>query len=267
MLGDGRHGASRGPERFVEELRRTGAAIEAKRIERDHAVEEDPPHASQAVGRALAPVVREAVRAGRTPLILAGSCDVSMGILAGVDHAGWGVVWLDAHGDFNTPESTVTGFFPGMSLATITGHCHRELWAEVGNCAPVPEAAMLLLGVRELDPAERERLENSAIKVVRWRDGQPERDVESALDELGALVDEVYLHVDMDALDPQVAPAIVDPPVPGGLSLEQIENIIRATASRFRIGAAALTTYNPDLDRDGRTLRAGLRVIEAFSAP
>jgi arginase family enzyme len=82
------------------------------------------------VGRALAPVVREAVRAGRTPLILAGSCDASMGVLAGVDHAGWGVVWLDAHGDFNTPESTVTGFFPGMSLATITGHCYRKLWAE-----------------------------------------------------------------------------------------------------------------------------------------
>jgi arginase family enzyme len=66
----------------------------------------------------------------------------------------------------------------------------------------------------------------------------------------------------MDALDPQVAGGIVDPPVPGGMSLEQMEHAIRAAAARFRIAAAALTTYNPDRDNDGRTLRAGVRIIE-----
>ncbi|NIQ57358.1 MAG: arginase family protein, partial [Gammaproteobacteria bacterium] len=57
--------------------------------------------------------------------------------------------------------STITGFFPGMSLAVITGHCYREHWGEVGDNAPIAEAATLLVGVRELDPAERDRLERS----------------------------------------------------------------------------------------------------------
>jgi arginase len=120
----------------------------------------------------------------------------------------------------------------------------------------------VLLGVRKLDPAERERLEASDIGVVGWRRGQPQADVEAALDELAGRVEEVYLHIDLDALDPQVAKGIVDPPVPGGMSLAQMEQAIRATAARFRIAAAALTTYNPDLDNDGRTLRAGVRIIE-----
>jgi arginase len=263
MIGDGRHGASRGPEALVRELRARGdAPFAVERIERGEPEAEDPPAASLAVNRALAPVVRRALTAGRLPLVLAGSCDASMGVLAGADHADWGVVWLDAHGDFNTPESTLTGFFAGMSLATITGHCHRELWGEIGDNTPVRESATVLLGVRELDPAERERLEASAIAVVGWRRGEPQADVEDALDKLSARVDEVYLHIDLDALDPRVAPGIVDPPVPGGMSIEQVEHATRATAARFRIAAAALTTYNPDLDDDGRTLRAALRIVE-----
>lgn len=263
MLGDADHGGAKGPERLVRELAAlTGATVTVERIERSGPPQEDPPAASLSVNRALAPVVHRTLAEGGVPLVLAGSCDASLGLLAGADHARWGVVWLDAHGDFNPPETTLTGFFAEMSLATITGHCHRHLWSEIGDSTPVREAATVLLGVRKLDPAERERLEASDIGVVGWRRGQPQADVEAALDELAGRVEEVYLHIDMDALDPQVARGIVDPPVPGGMSLAQMERAIRATAARFRVAAAALTTYNPDLDNDGRTLRAGVRIIE-----
>jgi arginase len=272
MIGDEHHGGSKGPGRFVQAgaerlLAARGVAVRVERVERSERGEpfRDHPSASLAVNKRLEPIVRRAMAAGELPLVLAGSCDVSMGILSGFDHARCGVVWIDAHGDFNTPESTISGFFAGMSLAVITGHCHRDLWAQVGNSIPIPEAATLMLGVRDLDPAERERLERSAIRVVNWHGGKPRADVPAALDELARRVREVYLHVDMDALDPQVAPGVVDPPVPGGLSLQDMEEAIRAAAARVRVRAAALATYNPELDQDGRTLRAGLRIIELLA--
>lgn len=266
MIGDERHGASKGPQRFVEAgaerlLGAKGVAVKVERVQRSNPFG-DSTSASLAVCKKLAPIVGEAVAAGQLPLVLAGSCDVSKGILSGFDHARCGVVWIDAHGDFNTPESTISGFFAGMSLAVITGHCYQNYWAQIGNSAPIPEAATLMLGVRELDVAERERLERSAISVVKWHEGRPQGDVMASLDELAKRVEEVYLHVDMDAFDPQVAPGIVDHPVPGGLSLEDMEQAIRAVAARFRVRAAALATYNPDLDQDEKTLRAGLHIIE-----
>lgn len=269
MVGDEHHGASKGPQRYVQAgverlLAARGVAVTVERIERGKPFR-DSATASLAVNKQLEPIVRQAIAAGQLPLVVAGSCDVSMGMLSGFDHARCGVVWIDAHGDFNTPESTISGFFAGMSLAMITGHCYQNLWAQIGNSAPISEAATLMLGVRDLDLAERERLERSAIQVVNWHEGKPQADVLASLDELAKRVQEVYLHVDMDALDPQVAPGIVDHPVPGGLSLQDMEEAIRAVAARLRIRAAALTTYNPDLDQDEKTLRAGLRIIELLA--
>jgi arginase len=269
MLGDERHGAAAGPARYLEGgatelLRAKGLGVAVAEVERrGRAPFPDAPAASLAVSLELAAAVRRAIAAGRLPLVLAGSCDASLGVLAGFDHAQCGVVWIDAHADFNTPESSVSGFFPGMSAAIIAGHCHRDLWAEAGNATPVAEEAMLMLGVRELSPeAERERLERSAIRTVPWQDGRPQGDVDAALDDLSGLVEDVYLHVDNDSFDPTAAPGIVDEPVPGGLSLDQMEGIVRGVAARFRIRAAALTTFTPDRDEDDRTLRAGLRVLD-----
>lgn len=269
MIGDERHGASRGPQRFIQAgadklLAAKGIVVTVERVERGEPFR-DSASASLAVCKALASMVQKTMTAGRVPLVLAGSCDASMGILSGFDHSRCGVIWIDAHGDFNTPESTISGFFPGMSLALVTGHCYQNYWAQIGNSAPISEAATLMLGVRDLDPAERQHLERSAIQVVNWREGKPQADVLASLDELAKRVQEVYVHVDMDALDSQVAPGIVDHPVPGGLSLQAMEDAIRAVAARFRIRAAALATYNPDRDQDEKTLRVGLRIIELLA--
>jgi arginase len=264
--GDERAGSSRGPDRYVAAgaerlVTGNGPAARTVRVDRGDAFR-DTVSASFAVCRDLARLVRQAVDAGEFPFVLAGGCDASKGVLSGFDHASTGVVWFDAHGDFNTPESTTSGYFPGMSLAVITGHCYQAAWAEIGNAQPIPEDATLVIGVRDVDPAERERLKVSAITVVPWRDGQPQADLHSALDRLAARVREVYLHIDIDVLDPAVAPGVVDRPVPGGLSLEQAEEAIRAVTTRFPLRAVDLAVYNPDLDEEDRTLRAGLRIIE-----
>jgi arginase len=264
--GDEHQGASKGADRYVQAgvervLAAKGATVTLKRVERGVPFR-DSASSSLADCRQLAQIVGEATTAGQFPLVLAGSCDVSKGILSGFEHAHCGIVWLDAHGDFNTPESTITGFFPGMALALVTGHCYRNYWAQLGNSAAIPEAATLLMGVRDLDPAERERLERSAIQVVSWHDGKPQTSVTAALDRLAERVHEVYLHIDMDVLSPELAPGIVDHPVPGGLSLQDMDKVLRALSARFRIRAAALATYNPDLDQDRKTLRAGMHIIE-----
>jgi arginase len=269
MLGDAGHPAAEGPRRYLE----GGAATLLEEQGHDVAVElvrraregpfPDQPSASLAVNSALAGVVRESVATGRLPIILAGSCDASLGVLGGFEHSSCGVIWIDAHADFNTPESSVSGFFPGMSAAVIVGHCHARLWAQAGDATPVPEERMAMLGTRELSPdAERDRLERSRIHVVPWGDGLPRGDVGKALDDVAGRVGEIYLHIDNDALDPGAAPGIVDDPVPGGLSLEQLEDVVTAVTALFRIRAATLATYTPERDEDERTLRAGLRVIE-----
>jgi arginase len=269
-VGDDRHGASKGPPRLIQAglgsiLAGRDIAVAVDKVDRETPFR-DSASASRAVNAHLATAVKRAIAKGQLPLVLAGSCDVSMGVLAGFEHAGCGVVWIDAHGDFNTPDSTISGYFAGMSLAVITGHCYSNVWAELGDNTPIAETATLMLGVRDLDPAERNLLELSAIHVVGWKEGKPQGDVLDSLDELAGRVREIYLHIDMDALAPVDAPGLAMPPVEGGVSLSEMEEIMIAVAGRFRIRAVTLATYNPDSDQDEKTLRSGLRIMEALAA-
>jgi arginase len=242
-----------------------GLEVATVRVERSTPFR-DAATASCAVNTQLARLVRQAHASGQFPLILAGSCDASLGILAGFEHAHYGVIWVDAHADFNTPDSTASGFFAGMSLAILTGHCYRHYWAQIGESTPIAEAATLLVGLRDLSPAaERERLHHSAIQVVNWQGGKPQGEVLACVETLSQRVQEVYLHLDLDALDPQLAPGLVDGPVPGGLSLPQLEEVVRAVAARFQLRAVALTTYNPECDQDVKTLRTGLHIIDLLA--
>jgi arginase len=268
--GDDGHPSSAGPQRLLEagaadRLAAQGHAVTVERVERGAAFR-DTASSTAAVNKAVASKVRAALAAGQLPLVLAGSCVVCQGVLAGFEHGECGAVWLDAHADFNTPETSASGFFPGMSLAVATGHCYRAYWAQVGDSAPLPEDAIVLLGIRDLSPdRERERLERSAIDVVGWHDGKPQRDPYAALDRLATRVREVYVHIDFDGFDPDIAPGVADEPVPGGLSQEDAEAIVRMTGDRFRIRAATLATYTPARDRDDKTLRLALKLIELLA--
>jgi arginase len=267
IMGDELQGSGEGPERLVkagagESLSAKGLEVAVELIDRGGPFR-DSGSASLRVCKRLASVVQQSVAAGRFPLVLGGGCDISKGVLSGFDHSQCGVVWFDAHGDFNTPESTISGYLNGMSLAVIAGHCYTSYWSQVGNSTPIPETAILLLGVRELDLAERDRLERSAIQVVKWHEGKPTADVESALHELARRVPEVYLHIDIDCLAPEVAPGVVNAPVPGGLSLCDLTDAIRITFAAFRVRAASLTGFNHDRDENDETLHAGLQLIES----
>jgi arginase len=265
--GDGRHPSSKGPERLLEAgagevVRSRGIPVSVERA-MGGAAFRDTATTSAEVNRVIAALVSAAVEAERLPLVVAGSCNSALGVLAGFDHARCGVVWLDAHADFNTPESTISGFFAGMTMAVITGHCYRDYWANIGDNTPIAEDAIVMFGVRDLSPeAERDRLQASAIQVVEWSNGRPAGDLLAPLEELAGRVREVYLHVDFDTFAPEVAPGVVDEPAPGGLALDDAEAIITATMERFTVRAATLATYTPEFDHGDKTVRVALRIIE-----
>ena len=265
MAGDDRHPAAAGPGRVADAWLRPPGPINVVRVERDGPFR-DTGSAALSVNRALTGAVREALAAGRRPIVLAGSCDSSLGVLGGFDHASTGVVWIDAHGDFNTPDTTSSGFFPGMSLAIAAGDCYADWWAGIGNNRPIDRRATVLLGTRELDPAERIRLGESGISVVEWRAGGPVADPAVALAGLADRVGRVYLHLDLDGLDPSIAPGVVDEPVPGGLTLGDVGAILEDVLARFDLVAATIATYNPARDADDRTLRTVITIIERLTA-
>jgi len=130
--GDAAHPASEGPDVLVRAgverlLADRGVTVHRECVEiRTGMSFPDVVAASAAVNRELQAAVRRAVAAGRLPIVVAGSCDAAIGVVSGLPHRRCGIVWVDAHGDFNTPDSSVSGFFPGMSLAIVTGHCYQE---------------------------------------------------------------------------------------------------------------------------------------------
>ncbi len=217
--------------------------------------------ASMEVVAALGAAVREVVAVGDFPLVLAGVCSSSLGVLAGLGSPpDLGVVWFDAHGDFNTPETTPTGFFDGMPLAMLTGSGWEGLRAEVEGLRPVDEANVVLVGARDVDPAEKERLDNSGVRWV--RPGEP---IEPTLDALAERVRDVYLHVDLDVLDPSEGQANRYA-APGGPTAAELASAVSEVAALFTIRAAAITAYEPVHDPDRRVVEAAAQVARQIVA-
>jgi arginase len=265
MAGEPGHVAAAGPAALSAALIEAGYEFEAHRL----AVPEfdgDTRAASLEIACRLARRVREVVQHGDLPLVFAGSCDIAPGVLAGIRDAEAGVAWIDAHADFNTPDSSASGFWPGMALAVIVGDCGEEVWSALG-WSPVGAERITLLGTRSISPAEESRrLARSAIRVVRWRDGVPEEEPEAVLTSLAAHVERVYVHLDLDALDPAIGSGVVDPPVPGGLSQRQLTEILAEVRRRFSVAAASVTTYTPAKD-EGLTLPVAISALRTLIGP
>ena len=192
---------------------------------------------SMRVIRLLADVVSEVTASGSFPMVVAGNCNSSLGTVAGLG-GGVGVVWFDAHADFNTPDTSETGFFDGFGLAMLTG----SGWPRLREGLPtIPEEHVVLAGARDIDSEEQDRLDRSGVRVVAVSELEP------ALDELSARVDSVYVHVDLDVLDPSVGRANWFA-VEGGPRSDELADAIEAIGTRFSIRAAALTAYQPDCD-------------------
>jgi arginase len=224
-----------------------------------------------ALHRALAARVAAARAAGALPVVLAGNCASAVGTVAGLGAeggAGLGAVWFDAHGDFNTPETSTSGFLDGMALAALAGRCWREETDALPGFRPLPEGRLALAGARDLDPAEAELLGGSGVTRVaagEIRARGAGAALGPALDALAAAgAARLYLHLDLDVLDPAAA-RVNQFAAPGGLALADLTAAVGAIGARLPIAAAALTAYDPDADRDGAALAAALATLAAVA--
>jgi len=218
------------------------------------------------LGQLLARLGYEVARArsaGFFPLVLGGDCLTSLGTLAGLlNPAKTGIAWFDAHGDFNTPEISISGYLGGMPLACAVGRGLDELRAAAKLKGTIAERNVALLGARDLDPLEEQALVASSVMLVRAESFAGDvSQVERAIHALGTLP-QIYLHIDIDVLDPAEAPG-VNYPAGGGLRVVQLQDAVREVVGLGNLAAIGLTAVDPEKDIDGRTVASALQVVEA----
>lgn len=236
---------------------------------RDTLAGEQPQHYLPSIRRvcqATYELVRTTVEQGRIPLLLGGDHTLAIGSIGGNSHdAPIGVIWIDAHGDFNTPGTTHTGNIHGMTLALLLGDGYPEL-VDVGRPGSVlrPED-VVMVGVRDLDHEERLRLRESGITVYTMRDID-ERGIGAVIREaLERLEHRRRLHVslDMDAIDPQDGPG-VGTASPGGLTCREAQLLMEIIADSGRCCGLDIVEINPILDRHNRTARLAVELAASL---
>jgi len=207
--------------------------------------------------RSVAQHVADARRHGEVPLLLAGNCNTTLGVLAALgDAARVGLIWFDAHGDFNDPERDSTGFLDGQGLAMVVGRCWRSLTGAVPGFRPVPEDRVLLVGARDLDPAEGPALAASGITVMPPGVVRDQGETERVLRTMQHRWDVVHVHVDLDVYDPVLVGPANGYPAPGGLTEQEVAGFVEQIASRWPVVSATMASYDPDHDPSRRVAAA-----------
>ncbi|MBT8213575.1 MAG: arginase family protein [Acidimicrobiia bacterium] len=198
--------------------------------------------------------VAEWVEQHEHPVVYAGDCVVIVGVLAGLQAGGIHptLVFFDAHGDFHTWESSQSGFIGGMPLAMATGRGEQTVVIGAGQ-TPLDDSSVVLVDARDLDRGEDVAVAASGITVC------PAEQVGDAIPDVGPL----YVHVDVDVVDPEDMPA-VNYPAPGGPSLETVAAAVAALASTGRVVAFSVSSWNPALPGSEVAAAATRRLASPF---
>lgn len=195
------------------------------------------------------------VAEGEFAIFLGGDHSISVGSVASMTQRGRiGVIWVDAHGDFNTPESTPSGNVHGMALAALMGEVSPEM-SNVGYPGPkLSPAQVAMVGVRNLDQIEKVRLAQSGIQVFTMTDID-EHGIAAITRQILATLeacDSIHVSLDMDALDPEFA-AGVGTPDPGGLTYREAHLLMELLAQSGKVNSLDIVEINPILDNHNRT--------------
>jgi arginase len=208
--------------------------------------------------------VQEALAIGATPLVLGGDHSIALGTLGGLSAARGpgGVLWIDAHGDLNTPDTSPTGNVHGMPLAAAIGVAGEAFASDAWPLPVVDPARVAIVGARSLDPAERELLRGSTLSVFSMSEID-RRGIEAVV---GQALDRVsgdgFVHVslDMDALDPEIAPG-VGTPVRGGLTYREAHFALELIAASGLAAAFEVVEVNPVLDHQNETATLAVDLV------
>jgi len=183
----------------------------------------------------VAGAVAAAVDDGGCPVVISGDCTTALGTMRGLQQAGLnpGIVWIDAHGDVQTLETTTSGYLGGLPLRLLAGY-RPELIADRLSLRPVPEERVVLAGARDLDPPEAEYLARARIR-------------QAALDGLAAVLPAgpLHVHVDLDIIDPAWLPGLRYP-APGGASPALVTEVLRDLLAHGQVAALDIAcTWHP----------------------
>jgi arginase len=219
----------------------------------------------------LADAVAGTVRDGRLVVGLLANCSSLLGMLGGVQHAGApgradkvGLVYIDAHGDFNTPETTLSGMLGGMDVAAAAGLCLTRLRVTSKLDPPVPPADMILAGVRDTDPLEQELIDQHKVPRVSVADLRSRAGaLRTTFAALSARVARIYVHIDMDVLDPAEVPGHSLSVRGGPTSAELAEAVTEMFRDPKVVAIGIASTPTGERDAEGRSRKAAYTLIRA----
>ena len=244
-------GESLGERREVEALRQAGIADELGAdwvdIAPDFAARDDP---VVAVNRALAAAIQ--AHGDKIPVVFANDCTSCLGMVKGLQAQSPAVLWYDSHGDFNTPQTTPSGFLGGMPLAALVGRGNQHLMRGM-ELAPLDESDIVISDVRNLDPEEGVMLRQSQVTI---------HETLAALDAAPLPDKPLYIHFDTDIVDCAEMPAM-SYPEPGGPSLDESIESLRTALSKARTVGILFSLWNGALPGAHETMSATLRLIRA----
>ena len=219
------------------------------------------------MARRVAGAVATSIQGGCFPLVLGGDHSLSVGSIRGaVKYKSLGVIWIDAHADFNTAETTPSGNIHGMPLAALSGLGDPRLVGLWEEATPVLDPRRVaILGARDLDPGEKRNLREAGVMVQSME--QIDRlgmvtALEKAIERVSHDVDGIYLSFDMDALDPRHAPG-VGTPVPGGLTYREAHLACEVVAETGKLIGMDIVEVNPILDIQNQTAILAVELIRS----
>lgn len=209
---------------------------------------------------------RQALKKKRIPIFLGGDHSMSIGTIAGVaSREPVGVIWIDAHGDFHTEETSTSKNIHGMPLAILLGHGYPDLVAIGGPQATLQPEDVVMIGVRDLDAGERQRLRESGMTVYTMRDIDERGMGAIASEAMAKLSHRKRLHVslDIDSLDPQASPG-AGTLVPGGLTYREAQLLMEIIADSKRLASLDIVEINPILDNRNKTAQTAVSLIASL---
>ncbi|MBA2376971.1 MAG: arginase [Rubrobacter sp.] len=214
----------------------------------------------------IAGETKKMVADGLFPIILGGDHSVSIGTASGAASAGrTGIIWLDAHADFNTPETSPSGNVHGMPLATLAGRGYPDLVSIGGEGAKVRPEDVVIIGLRSVDADEQKLLREDGVSVYTMKEIDAygvARVVRRAIEDLSHL-DRVHLSFDLDALDPEIAPG-VGTPVRGGLSYREAHLVMELANEAGIITSLDVVEVNPILDSKNGTAELAVELVASL---
>jgi len=221
------------------------------------------------VSRNLAEAVAVQLRSGVMPLGLLQNCNGLMGMLAGVQHSGPGIaplrvglVWIDAHGDFNTPETTLSGMLGGMPVAISCGLCLERLRLTCGLDPPLPTKYVTMVAVRDTDPLEQELIDRSQIEHITTEEVKAlSKRIGLQMQRLSSITDKIYIHVDLDVLDPPDIPG-AGLPVINGPTAKELSAALEIMFQYPKVAAFGVASYPAERDTEKIGLKSVFKLFE-----